>query len=189
MAVNPLSNYANNLDPHVKKRYCEKISCVGIDPSLIPDKTYDPDCLPRVESMDLLSLLVLGTSYYSKDQFKAFWSLQAYNQLVSGFVSCLKGNKIGYNYIVLGKVRHSQRMNDPCVTLWIITEENGTVLFAHCIGSMAGQGECCSHIASVLFYIEAWNRVNEKLSCTQVKCSWLMPTAVKEVPYAPVSRY
>ena len=42
-------------------------------------------------------------------------------------------------------------------------------------------------IASVLFYIEAWDRVNEKLSCTQVKCSWLMPTAVREVPYTPVS--
>ena len=52
---------------------------------------------------------------------------------------------------------------------------------------MAGQGECCTNIASVLFYIEAWNRVNEKLSCTQVKCSWLMPRPVKEVPYAPVS--
>ena len=101
----------------MKKRYCEKISCVGIDPSLISDKTYDPNCLPRVESMDLLSFLVLGTSYYSKDQFKAFRSLQAYNQLVSGIVSCMKGNKIGNNYIVLGKVRHSQRMNDPCVIL------------------------------------------------------------------------
>ena len=52
---------------------------------------------------------------------------------------------------------------------------------------MAGQGECCAHIASVLFYIEAWNRVNEKLSSTEVKFSWLMPTAVKEVPCAPVS--
>ena len=72
MAASPLSDYANNLDPHVKKRYCEKISCVGIDPILIPEKTYDPDCLPRVESMDLLSFLVLETSYYRKDQFKAF---------------------------------------------------------------------------------------------------------------------
>lgn len=52
---------------------------------------------------------------------------------------------------------------------------------------VAGQGECCSHIASVLFYIETWNRVNEKLSCTQVRCSWLILTAVREVPYAPVS--
>ena len=131
---------------------------------------------------------MLGTSYYSKDQFKSFRSLQAYNQLVSGFVSCVKGHKIGNHYIVLGKVRHSQRMNDTCVTLWIRTEENGTVLFAHCVGCMAGQGECCLHnIASVLFYTEAWNRVNEKLSCTEVKCSWLMPTTVREVPYVPVS--
>jgi len=63
-----------------------------------------------------------------------------------------------------------------------------TVLFAHCVGCMAGQGECCLHIASVLFYIEAWNRVNEKLSCTQVKCSCLMPTAVREVPYAQANK-
>ena len=63
MAANPLSDYANNLDPHVKKRYYEKISCVGIDPILIPVKAYDPDCLPRVGSMDFrLSFLVLETA-------------------------------------------------------------------------------------------------------------------------------
>ena len=153
-----------------------------MDPVLIPEKTYDPECLPPVESMDLLSFLVLETSYYSK-----FRSLQAYNQLVPGFVSSVKGHKISDKYKVLGKVRHSQRMNDPNVTLWIITEKNGTVLFAHCVGCMAEQGECCSHIASILFYIEAWNRIKEKLSCTQVKCSWLLPTSVKDVPYAPVA--
>ena len=68
----------------------EKISCVGIDPVLIPDITYDPECLPPVESMDLLSFLVPDTSYYSKNQFKAYRSLQTHNQLVSGFVSSIK---------------------------------------------------------------------------------------------------
>ena len=57
MAEHPLSDYANTLDPHVKKLYLEKTSCVGIDPILVPDKTYDPECLSRVESMDLLSFL------------------------------------------------------------------------------------------------------------------------------------
>lgn len=75
--------------PHEKM--LEKISCVGIDPVLIPDITYDPECLPPVESMDLLSFLVPDTSYYSKNQFKAYRSLQTYNQLVSGFVSSIKG--------------------------------------------------------------------------------------------------
>lgn len=90
MAGYPLSDYANMLDPHMKKML-EKISFVGIDPVLIPDITYDPECLPPVESMDLLSFLVPDTSYYSKNQFKAYRSLQNYNQLVSGFVSSIKG--------------------------------------------------------------------------------------------------
>ena len=76
-----------SVDPYAKKRYYEKISCVGISPILIPDKAYDPDCLPRVESMDFrLSSPVLETSSYAA-RIKAFRSLQAYSQLVSGFMS------------------------------------------------------------------------------------------------------
>lgn len=72
MVVTSLSNYASNRDPHAKERYSEKISCVGINPILIPEKIYDPECLPPVESMDLLSFLVLEMGYYNKEQFKAF---------------------------------------------------------------------------------------------------------------------
>jgi hypothetical protein len=76
-------------------------------------------------------------------------------------------------YVVIGKVRHSQRMNEPPVQLWIITTNDGTILSAHCRGCMAGLGECCSHVASILFYLEVSTRLNEKLTCTQVKCSWI----------------
>ena len=55
---------------------------------------------------------------------------------------------------------------------------------AHCLGCKAGLAESCSHVASVLFYIEAWTRIRGKLSCTEVKCTWLLPSFVKEVPYA-----
>ena len=69
MVANHLREYAHNLNPSVKKHYYEKISSVGIGPILIPDKAYDPDCLPRVESLDFrLSFLVLETSSYGKDQ-------------------------------------------------------------------------------------------------------------------------
>ena len=88
MAGYPLSDYANTLDPHVRKRYLEKISCVGIDPLSLSDKKYDPECLPLVESMDLLLFLVLDTSYYSKDYFKAYRSLQ--NMAVNMKVLLLK---------------------------------------------------------------------------------------------------
>ena len=33
---------------------------------------------------------------------------------------------------------------------------------------------------------DAWTRILGKLSCTKVKCTWLLPSYVKEVPYARV---
>ena len=72
-----LSEYTNALDPPVKKRYMQKIACIGVDPFLISGKNYDVECLPSIESIDFVSYLVLETSYYTKEQFKAFKSLQA----------------------------------------------------------------------------------------------------------------
>ena len=179
-----LSAYANSLECSIKKRYVEKISVIGMDPLLVPLHKYTPECLPPVEACDFLSYLVLKTSFYIKDQFKNFRSLLAYNQMVSGFITSVLGQIIQDKFVVLAKVRHSQRMNDPHVQLWIITTKEGTVVSAHCAGCMAGLGECCSHIASFLFYLEVWTRLNGKLACTQVKCTWLLPSAVKQVEYA-----
>ena len=78
-------------------------------------------------------------------------------------------------------------MNDPLMNIWIITEQDATVLSAHCLGYKAGLAESCSHIASVLFYLEATTRLHGKLACTRVKCSWILPTYVNEVPYARVT--
>ena len=181
-----LSEYAKGLETHVKRRYLEKISLVGVDPASIPSDQFDPECLPSIEATDLVSYLVLETSYYTKQQFKCHKSLEAYNQMVSGFVTSVQGKIIAGKHAVVGKVRHSQRMNDPLVNIWVITESDGTILAAHCLGCKAGLAESCSHIASVLFYIEAWIRVNGKLACTQVKCSWLPPTYVNEVSYERV---
>ena len=180
----PLSEYAKKLELRVKQRYMEKISAIGIDPVLIESKNFEPDCLPPVECTDLLFYLVLETSFYTQQQFKAFRSLEAYNQMVSGFITSVKGHIIANKFVVLAKVRHSQRMNDSLIPIWIITEREGTVLSAHCLGCKAGLAESCSHIASVLFYLEAWTKINGKLACTQVKCSWLLPAYVDHVEYS-----
>ena len=103
---------------------------------------------------------------------------------MSGFVTSVEDKIIAGKHVVVRKVHHSQKMNDPLVNIWVITES--TILAAHCLGSKAGLAESCSHIASVLFYIEAWIRINGKLACTQVRCSWLLPTYVNEVPYERV---
>ena len=56
----------------------DKISKIGMDPLLFPLQNI----LPPVEASDLLSY---ETSFYTKDQFKNFRSLLAYNHMVSGF--------------------------------------------------------------------------------------------------------
>ena len=132
----------------------------------------------------MFSFLVLETSYYTNDQFKNYKSLEAYNQVVSGFVASVKGKLVSEKHVVLAKVRHSQRMNDALVDIWIVAGQDGRIFSAHCLGCKAGLAESCSHIASALFYIECWTRINGKLACTQVKCTWLLPTYVSKVTYA-----
>ena len=181
-----LSSYAKNLESHVQERYLKKISVVGVDPVAIPSEQFSSECLPPIEVSDLLSYLVLETSYYTNQQFKAFKSLEAYNQMVSGFVALVQGKEIAGKIVVVGKVRHSQRMNDPLVNIWMIVEKDGTIISAHCLGCKAGLAESCSHVASVMFYIEAVTWINGKLACTQAKCTWILPTYVNEVPYGKV---
>ena len=172
----PLSDYARSLEVYARKRYYEKIEPVGIDPFLLSEKDLDSECLPPVESIDVVSFLVSSGNE----------PLHAYNQMVSGFIKTVQGRVIADNFVVIGKVRHSQKMNDPCVPLWIITNKTGTILSAHCRGCMAGLGECCSHIASVLFFLETFNRIREKLSCTEMKCAWILPSYAKDASFAEV---
>ena len=174
MSVPVLSKYAVSLKDDVKQRYGEKIAKRGIDPVIIPEE-LDPECLPPIEQSDLFSFLVLKTSYYTNEQFKNYKSLEAYNQVVSGFVASVRGKLVSQEHVVVAKVRHSQRMNDPLVNLWIVAGTNGRVFSAHCLGCKAGLAESCSHIASVLIYLECW---------TQVKWTWLLPTYVDKVSYA-----
>ena len=88
----PLSDYAKKMDQRVKKRYEDKIAAIGIYPVLLEGKHFEPDCLPSMEATDILSYLVLETSYYTQNQFKAFRSLEAYNQMVSGFIASVEGH-------------------------------------------------------------------------------------------------
>ena len=112
-----LSDYVKGLESHVKSRYLQKISVVGVDPTSIPTDQFAPECLPPIESTDLLAYLVLGTSHYTKDKFKAYKSLEAYNHMVSGFVTALRGLMISGKCVVVPKVRHSQRMHCPLVNI------------------------------------------------------------------------
>ena len=126
-----LSEYAKALEGRVNERYLQKISAIGVAPASIPTDQFSPECFSPVEISDLLSYLVLETSYYTNQQFQAFKSLEAFNQIVLGFVTSVVGKLIAGKDLVRARVQHSQRMNDPWVNIWIITEQDGTVLSAH----------------------------------------------------------
>ena len=70
--------------------------------------------------------------------------------------------------------------------IWIITAKDRTINSADCLGCKAGLAESCSLIASVLFYLEAWTKVNVKLSCTQIKCPLILPSSANKVEYSRV---
>ena len=89
-----LSSYSENLESQVRECYLKKISVVGIDPVARPSEQFNSECLLPITVSDLLSYLVLETSYYTKKQFKAFKSLNAYNQMVSEFVASVQGKEI-----------------------------------------------------------------------------------------------
>ena len=53
---------------------------------------------------------------------------------------------------------------------------------------MAGLGEACSHIAAVLFYLEALARMQGTKTCTQEECQWIIPSYLKAVEYLPMQK-
>ena len=48
------------------------------------------------------------------------------------------------------QVNHSQKMNEKPLVPWIIAEAEGKIIAANC-DCMAGLGETCSHVASLLW--------------------------------------
>ena len=60
--------------------------------------------------------------------------------MVSGFISSVQGHIVKDKFVVLAKVRNSQRMNDLLIPMWIITEKQGTVISAHCCDCKADLG-------------------------------------------------
>ena len=61
----PISGYVKKLDRKIRV-YLQKIPTIGIDPVLIEGKSVESDCLPPVESTDLICYLVLETNFYTQ---------------------------------------------------------------------------------------------------------------------------
>ncbi|XP_051999340.1 uncharacterized protein LOC127655511 [Xyrauchen texanus] len=184
------SPYCTNFEPVSRNRYKELVNAyVGRDPFLMKMSEFSVELedLPTVEAVDITNYLVLQTSYYTRQQMKAYKSLEAYNFFVSGWVHNLGTKRLHDDHrLVFAKVNHSQRSDETSLKTWIIVKEDGEVIAAHC-NCMAGLSESCSHVGAVLFSIEVGVKMRDTASCTTEQCKWLMPSHVKKIPAAPVA--
>ena len=57
-------------------------------------------------------------------------------------------------------------MREKPLLPWVIVESSGKVLACHC-NCMAGLGETCSHVASLLWAVEAGVRMRDSMTVTQ----------------------
>ena len=67
----------------MSRAYSQKISVIGVDPASIPGEQFSLKCLPPVE----VSCSFLRPASTPKKQLKAFKSLEAFSQMVSGFIT------------------------------------------------------------------------------------------------------
>ncbi|XP_038045141.1 uncharacterized protein LOC119719715 [Patiria miniata] len=107
---------------------------------------------------------------------KSFKSLDSYSYFVNGFVQAILYSSVSADSpvcVLRSRVTHSQSLTKPPVSTWImINKSTGSVVAAHCM-CMAGLGEACSHIAAVMFKLEAANRLGyTSQACTEKACSW-----------------
>ena len=99
-----LSPYAEKLTGSEKQRYKAKISLInGLDPFLGP-LGESTDAIPPIEASDLVSYLVLQTSFVTAKEFKAYKALESYNQFVCGWVKEVRTWMKGEKYLITGSV-------------------------------------------------------------------------------------
>lgn len=71
-------------------------------------------------------------------------------------------------------MRHSQRTREKPLQVWVIILLDGGVSSAHCT-CMAGLSEACSHVAAILFFLEA-RPTSTEVSCTETLSQWPIPS-------------
>ena len=102
-----MSEFTFNLDPPSLQRYKEKLIAIeSIDPYLLEeDFSTCVDDLPDITYPDIVNYLVFHPSPYSAEDMKAYKSLEAYNQVLEGWVCEIGVYKISELKVIRGKVR------------------------------------------------------------------------------------
>jgi len=120
-----MDKYVDSLDKVALKRCKEKCALIGgVDPYSLQPKDWrsDPETFAKIGFGDLFHYLVFGTSSYTLDEFKAYKSLQAFNQFVCGWVKNVGCCDIAGLKVFLAKVCYDKyTVHNRCyMTLFFI---------------------------------------------------------------------
>ena len=182
-----------HFDKKDTERYISKLDRLQItDPYNAPLVLFSQfenskDNIPDLQYPDIYNYLINFPSQYTGETLKAYKGLEGYKIVQSGFVMPLYlWPLVAQNsVIVTARVNHSQKLNDAQLKPWVMIRSEGCVSGAHC-NCMAGFGECCSHVAAVLFKLWLHNHQRDfKISVTSKECLWSKPSekTLKRVEY------
>ena len=93
-----------DLDPVARERYIQLINrYIGRDPYLMKMSEFSSETkdLPAIEGIDIANYLVIQTSYFTKQQMKAYKSMEAYNFFVCGWVHNLGTKRLEDGYCLV----------------------------------------------------------------------------------------
>ncbi|XP_035234666.1 uncharacterized protein LOC118206288 [Anguilla anguilla] len=193
------SQYYLGLPVAEKNRYLAKLKCNTVtlpDPfnKMLRQECFSTDLsdLPEVSQVHIFEYLVERECVYTREAFKAYRSLDAYNYFNSGKVKSILTHKNGNTRVVYGEIEAGQALSKR-YSAWIVATKSGEVLCGHCT-CMAGNGEVCSHVGTILVTVEqcvqdglqsgpsvtskpsVWSRVTKKADPQPVaQCDFLKP--------------
>lgn len=131
-----VSEYFTSLDYLSQRRYVEKLKNLP-DPYGIPEALWLDDVTkwPSIEFGDIYMYLIDSKGPYTKENLKAYKSLESYNYFYNGYVRTVYYYAIPTSKLLILKARvnPSQKAADQNHEAWvIISKENGMIKTAHC---------------------------------------------------------
>lgn len=134
------SQYYLNLPTVERQRYLQKLCFSLPDPfnGTLRRQYFSTDLsdLPDVSQMNIFEYLVERECFYTREAFKAYRSLDAYNYYYSGKVRAILTYKAGETCVVYGEVQSSQRL-EKYYSAWVVADKFGNIQSGHCT-CMAG---------------------------------------------------
>ncbi|XP_067941880.1 uncharacterized protein [Watersipora subatra] len=175
------SLYRDSLEASVQYRYDEKArDKSGLDPYSIAKKDLnnDKESWPHITTVDLVEFLIFKKSHYTTDKLRSYKSLEAYKLFQDGWIKEILHKEINSFHLLKAKVYYSMRILEKPLEPWVIVNSKGGIRSGHCT-CMAGLGEACTHIATLMFAAETWTKIRQEASVTDVPEYWMLPSSTQ----------